>query len=61
MCGETSYDIALRQGGIKMYVGKQVTVKQGVRAQINIVDNMAVRLCLRTLMVMKLIMMSQPM
>lgn len=38
VCGETSYDIALRQGGIKMYVGKQVTVKQGVRAQINIVD-----------------------
>ena len=38
VCGETSYDIALRQGGIKMYVGKQVTVKQGVRAQINIED-----------------------
>ena len=38
VCGETSYDIALRQGGIKMYVGKQVTVKHGVRAQINIVD-----------------------
>lgn len=38
VCGETSYDIALRQGGIKMYVGKQVTVKQGARAQINIVD-----------------------
>lgn len=38
VCGETSYDIALRQGGIKMYAGKQVTVKQGVRAQINIVD-----------------------
>lgn len=38
VCGETSYDIALRQGGIKMYVGKQVIVKQGVRAQINIVD-----------------------
>ena len=38
VCGETSYDIALRQGGIKMYVGKQVTVKRGVRAQINIVD-----------------------
>ena len=37
VCGETSYDIALRQGGIKMYVGKQVTVKHGVRAQINIV------------------------
>ena len=38
VCGETSYEIALRQGGIKMYVGKQVTVKPGKRTQISIVD-----------------------
>ena len=38
VCGETSYEIALRQGGIKMYVEKQVTVKPGKRIQISIVD-----------------------
>ena len=38
VCGETSYEIALRQGGIKMYVGKQVIVKPGKRTQISIVD-----------------------
>ena len=38
VCGETSYEIALRQGGIRMYVEKQVTVKPGKRIQISIVD-----------------------
>ena len=38
VCGETSYDIALRQGGIKMYVGKQVTVRSGAKTKINIAD-----------------------
>lgn len=38
VCGETSYDIALRQGGIKMYVGKQVTVKPGTKTKVSIVD-----------------------
>ena len=31
VCGETSYEIALRQGGIGMYVDKSVTVRAGDR------------------------------
>lgn len=38
VCGETSYEIALRQGGIKMYIDRTVTVKPGKRARINIID-----------------------
>ncbi len=38
VCGETSYEIALRQGGLAMYVDKAVTVRAGRRSKINIVD-----------------------
>lgn len=38
VCGETSYDIALRQGGIKMYIGKSVTVKPGKKVKVSIVN-----------------------
>lgn len=38
VCGETSYDIAIRQGGIKMYIEKQVTVKPGKKVQVSIID-----------------------
>ena len=38
VCGETSYEIALRQGGLAMYVDKTVTVRAGRRSKINIVD-----------------------
>lgn len=38
VCGETSYEIALRQGGFAMYVDKAVTVRAGRRSKINIVD-----------------------
>ena len=33
-----SYDIALRQGGIKMYIGKSVTVKPGKKVRVSIVN-----------------------
>lgn len=38
VCGETSYEIALRQGGIKMYINKQITIKSGKKTKIDIVD-----------------------
>ena len=38
VCGETSYEIAFRQGGLAMYVDKAVTVRAGRRSKINIVD-----------------------
>ncbi len=39
VCGETSYDIAMRQGGIKMYIGKSVTVKPGKKTRVSIVNS----------------------
>lgn len=38
VCSETSYEIALRQGGLAMYVDKAVTVRAGKSSKINIVD-----------------------
>lgn len=38
VCNETSYEIALRQGGLAMYVDKAVTVRAGKSSKINIVD-----------------------
>lgn len=39
VCSESSYEIALRQGGLKMYIEKAVTVKPGKTSKINIVDS----------------------
>lgn len=36
--GETSYEIAAREGGLTMFVAKNVTVKAGKSVEISIVD-----------------------
>lgn len=36
--GETSYEIAIRQGGLKMYISKAVIVKAGKKTRVSITD-----------------------
>lgn len=38
VAGETSYEIAVRQSGIKMYIGKSVTIKGDKSVPVSIVD-----------------------